>query len=137
MTTVREPRASPIESHLVHSKRLIEHAEEQLARGDRLQASEKAWGAVAHRLKAVAEGRGEKYEQHRQVYGLVRKLDGETDDPIEDLFETADSLHKNYYVDSIPLDALARRVERVKRLLDILGRPEFMRPSPPRQGEPT
>ena len=128
MTTVEEPQASPIESHLTHSKRLIEHAEEQLAKGDRLQASEKAWGAVAHQLKAIAERRGEPYEQHRQVYRLVRKLADETGDPVEDLFETADSLHKNYYADSMPLDVLERRIGRVKRLLDILGRPEFMRP---------
>ena len=33
----------PIESHAVHSDRLIADAEEELAKGDRLQASEKAW----------------------------------------------------------------------------------------------
>ena len=45
----------PIESHDTHSRRLIRHAEEMLDAGDRLQASEKAWGAVAHRLKVVAD----------------------------------------------------------------------------------
>ena len=35
----------PIEDHAVHSDRLIRHAWEQLEQGDRLQASEKAWGA--------------------------------------------------------------------------------------------
>ena len=41
-------RSEPIEAHYVHSQRLILHAEEKLAEGDRIQASEKAWGAVAH-----------------------------------------------------------------------------------------
>ena len=43
MTTTTQP----IESHEVHSKRLMAHAWEQLEAGDRLQASEKAWGAIA------------------------------------------------------------------------------------------
>ncbi len=54
----------PIESYVVHSERLIRHAEEQLVSGDRLQASEKAWGAVAHHLKGIAEQRGWSYRTH-------------------------------------------------------------------------
>ena len=50
MTTIGE---RPIESHLVHSRRLLAHAEEWLEKGDRLQASEKAWGAVAHYFKVI------------------------------------------------------------------------------------
>ena len=50
----------PIEDHAVHSDRLIRHAWEQLEQGDRLQASEKAWGAVAHALK-----------RHRRAAGLA------------------------------------------------------------------
>ena len=33
----------------------LAHAQEQLDRGDFLQASEKAWGAVAHRVEALAK----------------------------------------------------------------------------------
>ena len=47
----------PIETHQIHSERLMRHAEEQLAKGDRLQASEKAWGVAAHRLKEFADQR--------------------------------------------------------------------------------
>ena len=67
-------RTAPIESHAVHSDRLIADAEEELAKGDRLQASEKAWGAVAHRLKVIAAQRGWEYTTHRQVYGIVNRL---------------------------------------------------------------
>ena len=38
------PPRRPIEPHKTHSQRLIEHAEQQLAKGDRLQASEKGMG---------------------------------------------------------------------------------------------
>ena len=41
----------PIESHAVHSQRMLDHAVEMIAQGDRLQASEKIWGAAAHRVK--------------------------------------------------------------------------------------
>ena len=58
----------PIETHKVHSERLMRHAEEQLAKGDRLQASEKAWGAAVHRLKDIANKRGwEVRHAHRSV----------------------------------------------------------------------
>ena len=39
------------------SKRLLRQAQEELDRQDPLQASEEAWGAVAHAVKAVAEKR--------------------------------------------------------------------------------
>ena len=35
---------APIEPHALHSERLILHAEREIARGDRLQSSEKACG---------------------------------------------------------------------------------------------
>ena len=50
-TRVSWPRAgrrpmpsTPIEAHAVHSRRLLEHAAEMIAQGDRIQASEKIWG---------------------------------------------------------------------------------------------
>ena len=60
-----------MEPHKVHSERLIRHAEEQLAKGDRLQASEKAWGAVVHRLKDIADQRGWKYSTHADGHAVM------------------------------------------------------------------
>ena len=65
----------------LHSARLMRHAWQQLGKGDRLQASEKAWGAVAHRLKVVANARGWKYDTHRDVYDIKDRVAAETDDP--------------------------------------------------------
>ncbi len=121
MTTT--PTFTPIESHDVHSERLMEHAERQLTVGDRLQASEKAWGAVAHQLKVVADQRGWEYSKHQHVYGGVKRLAEEFGDP--DLmrdFIVADGLHKNFYVDLKPLNHLAIELERVRHLLDKLQR---------------
>ena len=101
----------------------MEHAERQLAVGDRLQASEKAWGAVAHRLKVIADQRGWEYDKHQHVYGVVRRLTQELDDPdLMKNFIVAEGLHKNYYVDLKPLDQLSVELGLVKDLLEKLQR---------------
>ncbi|MYE53706.1 MAG: hypothetical protein F4X34_00725 [Chloroflexi bacterium] len=115
----------PLESHDVHSRRLIQHAEEMLESGDRLQVSEKAWGAVAHRLKVVAESRGLKYETHADAFRVVHILARDEQNPqIRTLFSVAHGLHINYYGDIKTTDYLRGELEDVKRLLSILERIE-------------
>ena len=125
------PGRIPIEPYSTHSRRLMEHAEEQLAKGDRLQASEKAWGAVAHQIKAIADRRGWEYESHPQVYGIVDRLAKETEDPekVRLLFAVAAGLHRNYYIDATPLSAIEFQISEVKTLLDILTRPAIVGPA--------
>ena len=116
MTTV-----APIETHDVHSRRLIAHAEIELEKGDRLQASEKAWGAVAHRLKSIAEQRGWEYATHRHAYRIARQLADEMGDPqILVLFYVANGMHQNYYVDAESVESLRDQIAMVKELLAIL-----------------
>ena len=111
----------PIESHDVHSRRLIQHAEEMLESGDRLQASEKAWGAVAHRLKVVADNREWKYETHTDAFTVVHNLAIEQDNHrIRQLFSVAHGLHINYYGDVKTTDYLRSEIDDVKELLEIL-----------------
>ena len=119
--------ARPIESHDVHSERLMRHAYEQLEKGDRLQASEKAWGAVAHRLKVVADAHGIPYNTHRDIYPLERELVRYADDPerLRLLFSNADSLHRNYYIDSMDLQTLRTRLDDAQTLLDMLDGPQY------------
>ena len=118
MTTAIQP---PIESHQIHSRRLIQHAEDRLALGDRLQTSEKAWGAVAHYLKVIADRRGWRYETHVDSFRVTRALTAEQANPrISQLFAIAEGLHKNYYRDSMPLKFLADSLENVRELLSIL-----------------
>ena len=119
----------PIESHDVHSEHLIRHAEEKLAEGDRLQASEKAWGAVAHRLKVIAQRRGWEYTTHAHVYRVVKRLADERGDrQISVLFSAAKGFHQNYYIDAMPLEELADEMENVKELLRLLKLAETQAP---------
>ena len=111
----------PIEGHGVHSRRLIQHAEEQLANGDRLQASEKAWGAVAHSLKDIAAQRGWRYRTHGHVYEVAERLAEEQGQPdIQSLVSVATMLHQNYYEDLMPEGVIRHNIGQVKKLLDIL-----------------
>ena len=115
----------PIESHDVHSRRLIRHAEEMLEAGDRLQASEKAWGAVAHRLKVVADNRGWRYESHTDASRVIRGLTMEQGNPrIRTLFDVAQLMHMNYYKDTWEIGYIRDQVSDVKELLLILERIE-------------
>ena len=118
-------RTAPIESHAVHSDRLIADAEQELAMGDRLQASEKAWGAVAHQLKVIADQRGWEYITHRQVYGVVRRISDEVGgQELKDIFGIANALHQNFYADVKPIEQLENEIGRVKDLLEMLKRTE-------------
>ena len=76
-----ETETTPIEPHWAHSERLMQHAFDELAKGDRIQASEKAWGAMAHTLKAIADERGLTYGQHNQVRGVLHAITAEVADP--------------------------------------------------------
>ncbi len=57
--------------------RFLAHAEDELAKGHRLQASEKAWAAVAQQLKAIAAQRGWNHKGHRLLYDIALYLDRE------------------------------------------------------------
>jgi len=112
---------APIESHAIHGERLITHAEIELANGDRLQASEKAWGAVAHRIKVIANERGWEYTTHRQVYGIIERLADELEnEELRTLFAFATNLHRNYYIDAVPIPQLEYEISKVKQLLEML-----------------
>ena len=115
---------SPIESHAVHSQRLMRHAWRELARGDRAQASEKMWGAFAHGLKVVANERRWEYMDHNQVRPIVRALIEETGDPgLQSEANAAQALHINYYCDEMfPADiardfrVVVQGLERLKAI---------------------
>ena len=120
----------PIESHAVHSWRMLEHAAEMIAQGDRLQASEKIWGAAAHRLKEIAKERGWPNRSHADGWAVVRYMANQSGNPqIADIFGLADTTHQNFYEDQMPLEELSARLDRIHVLLELLD--EAHRTLPP------
>lgn len=91
-----------IPQHREISERFLSHAEEEFAKGDLLQASEKAWGAVAHYVKSVAKEQEDwDADSHAGVNRCARMLVVHTDDPKTNMSRlgTVNSLHANFYED--------------------------------------
>ena len=102
MTTVPalpEPGSATVEDRVQISRRLIQQARDELQRGDRLQATEKVWGALAQMLKAHGQQRGWlNLGSHRTVGRIAQQLAAEYDDGrILNAYIAADNGHRNFY----------------------------------------
>ena len=106
------------EFHTDTSRRFIEQAEDELRRGDSLQACEKAWGAAAHAVKSIAERQGWPHERHGHLYDAIFAIrDSTGDKEIETLFRLAGGLHQNFYEGWYDHDAIATGITEVNRLI--------------------
>ena len=100
MTTPQPEKLRPSspERYEEMSRHLLLQAEEELDKGDVLQASEKIWLAVAHALKAVAQYRGWNHRYHNHLRAVASFLSiewGRAD--WETTFGSFDSMHTNAY----------------------------------------
>jgi hypothetical protein len=103
-------------------RQLMEHSEREFQKGDLLQASEKAWGAVHQFLKAVATERDWGHDTHSHVRQVAQNLAVETGNlEISDLFSNAEALHANFYQAHMDADTVRRHMDRMKRYVEILG----------------
>ena len=125
-----EPSNSESERYAELSRQYISRADEYLRAGDRVQASEKGWGAVAEAIKSIAEQRGWNHQGHRLLDDIVLQLSEEWSRPdVRRLFDIAERLHINFYEDALQLDAIAARVGDAK---DLLRELDTLRTLPPR-----
>ena len=124
-----------IVNHVETSERFLRHAGEQYEKGDLPQASEKAWGAVAHYVKSVAKQRGWSNRSHSDLSDIVVDLAQETDDPdrIKILYRSVGALHTNFYEnwlsDSMVGGGLEDASELISRLENRTKPPVNPRPS--------
>ena len=121
-----ETPTTPIEPHWLHSEKLMQHAFEELAKGERIQASEKAWGAMAHTLKAIADERGLTYGRHSQVWDVLHAVLADVDDSarrrlIRGGFLAAESLHRNFYDDVHLREDLDEDFEMIQSAIALLS----------------
>ena len=108
----------------------LERADEYLEAGDRVQASEKGWGAVAEAIKSIAEQRGWNHQGHRLLNDIAYQLTAEWERPdLKLLFDAMEKLHINFYEDTMELDDVAASIGNAKSLLHGL---EEMRSLTPR-----
>ena len=127
MTTLTTPD-EVAEEYRETSHRLLRQADAEFERGDLLQASEKAWGAVSQYLKAMATQRGLPHRVHRELRLVAQDIVEETGrQRIRELFAIAESMHANYYEAWMPEAEVEAGIDNLKELLSILGtvpRPE-------------
>ena len=96
----------------------IRDAEDLLATGDYSQASEKFCGAAAEIVKAAAAQRGTRLVAHKSIEAFVSKLDDENPElNLLSDFESAETLHVNFYEDWSPPEVVRKRAEAVKRFI--------------------
>lgn len=108
--------------HDAYSRRLLEEAAQMLATGDRVQASEKMWGAVVHRLKVIAAERDWPYKGHDDGIMIARYLGREAGNAqIKGLTEAAAALHQNFYEDARYLDELTEDLDGIRELIAMLA----------------
>ena len=109
------------------SRRFIIQARNELAQGNRLQAGEKAWGAVAQLFKIVGQERGWRHHSHRQLESIGRHIRSEYPDlssqSLADALSDAYHIgHENFYENQYDLDEIEALVDAVERQLPALER---------------
>ena len=108
-----------IARHQEISKRFLEQAEEELQKGDLLQASEKAWGAFAHFVESTANEHGWPSGSQRSININAETLINQTSDPKENSARLAamNALYANFYEDFYPEELVAHSIKAARELL--------------------
>ena len=101
------------------SRAYLEQANEELARDDLRQASEKGWGAASQIVKAVAEERGWEHRGHWELHNVVSLLVEESgDDELRTLFAIANHLYINFYEGWLDRDTVAFHLRQVTKFIE-------------------
>jgi len=107
-----------VEMYVKLSEKYLREADDLLAKGDRIQASEKLWGSAALMVKAAAASRGITISSHSELFSFVRKLGEEEGKPeLRRLFSAASTLHQNLYENWLHEDVVKEYSEDVKQLI--------------------
>ena len=119
------------EEHIQTAQDFLEKSDQYFADHDRLQGSEKLWGAAAHALLAVARTRGRPLGTHRRLREMADTLSQETGDPlIAANFDAAERFHANFYHNYMTDYDIQTERPPVRRLvLQILTLPELNNPT--------
>ena len=100
MATQRAPMLT--NDHAAKALDFLAQSDAEFAEGDRLQASEKLWGAATHAIMAAAQQRGWRHGSHRALKEAAEQLSDDHNDPlIEYGFGFAEKFHRNFYHDNM------------------------------------
>ena len=113
------------------SQRLLKHAQEQLERGDTVQASEQAYGAVFQASKGYGELRGWNHYNHYRIGLIYDQLsDEENDLTLSSDFGIVESLHNNLLEYELPTNRVRGSLNVARRLVEQLENLRYIEPKP-------
>ena len=116
------PLSERYAKHRARADSLLAHADailqkDTLTAADRLQVSEKIWGAVTHTLKAIAASRGWVFRRPRAADSMKSYLGRlSRDGDINVLFRAVSDYHTNFYQDHVPGDDMQHGVDAARAL---------------------
>lgn len=118
------------EEHVQTAREFLGRSDRYFAAGDRLQGSEKPWGAAAHAVLAVARIRGMRLGRHSRLREMADRLSREMGEPlIAADFDSAERFHANFYHGYMNDYDLALERPAVRRLVRrLLSLPELNNP---------
>ena len=101
------------------SQRLLRQAQEELDADDLIQASEKAWGAAAHAVKAVAEKWGWYHQGHFRLNAAVDYISFERNrQDLNDLYLHPNLMHFNYYEHELAEDKVQIAINATRTFVE-------------------
>ena len=108
-----------VQSYRERSRAFLAQAYEELGAGDLEQASEKGWGAASLMVKAIAEKKGLRHRKHGFLYEVIDTLVEELgDEELDSLFDSANTLHFNFYEGEFGARAVRRKLRNVDKFVD-------------------
>ena len=117
-----EPGEQSLDDRRRISRRFMIHAREELKNGNRMQAGEKAWGAVVQPLKAIAEQRGWHHQSHQAIHNVGLQILAES--PNVDLQEALSAAyrvgHENFYENHRHPEELTEMMDKVENEMPLL-----------------
>jgi hypothetical protein len=110
-----------VELHLKLAEKFLREAEEFIAKGDYVQASEKGWGVAAQMVKAVAAKENLELRSHASLWEYIDKLAEKLQDvELRRLWWTANNLHQNFYENWMTPRDVKYAIEDVKKFVEKL-----------------
>jgi uncharacterized protein (UPF0332 family) len=110
-----------VELHLKLAEKFLREAEELLAKGDYVQASEKGWDVAAQMVKAVAAKENLELKSHASLWEYLDKLAEKFQDvELRRLWWIANSLHQNFYENWMTPRDVKYAVEDIKKFMEKL-----------------
>ena len=114
--------ADTIAYHRERSRHFLALVDDELARGELEEASNKVWGAAAHAIKAVAERRGWEHHAHALLEETVDRLVQEEGAPMDIWIQylTASAYHQRFYGGPPPAGAIRAGKDLIAQFIDTL-----------------